>query len=52
MAYEPPVVLTVLSAISLGIGFLVAIWIALDIFVRKGWRSMMGIMYVNLPGTK
>lgn len=44
MTYDPPLVLTILSAISLGVAFVVAIWVAADIIVRKGWRSMMAIM--------
>ena len=44
-AYVPPLSMTILGAIFLLFGALCSIIIALDILVRKGWRTMMGIMY-------
>ena len=43
-SYDPPLALTILSAISLGLGFIVAIGIAVDIALRRGWESMMWIV--------
>jgi len=42
--YNPPLALTVISAISIGIAGIVSLWILLDIIQRKGWRTMMGVM--------
>lgn len=44
LSYNPPLALTVISAISIGIAGLVSLWILLDIIQRKGWRTMMGVM--------
>ena len=43
--YHIPTALTVLSAIFLIIGAICAIVVTADILWRRGWRSMMGIMY-------
>lgn len=44
MAYEEPLSLVVIFSISIGIAGLVAILVAYDIVVRRGWRTMMAIM--------
>lgn len=43
-AYTPPLSLTIIGAISLLLGVVFAAVVAVDILLRKGWRSMMGIM--------
>ena len=43
--YTPPLSLTILSAIFIGAFALCALWIALDIIYRQGWKSMMAVMY-------
>ena len=48
MKYHTPLALTVLSGIFLALGAVFAIVVATDILIRKGWRSMMGIMYVTI----
>ena len=40
-----PLALVILSSISIGIGAVASLWITFDIVSRKGWRTMMGIMY-------
>lgn len=47
-SYNPPLALTVISSISIGVAGIVAVWIALDIVLRRGWNSMMAIMCVSL----
>lgn len=42
--YEPPLALTIISGIFLGVGAICAVGVALDIIRRRGWQSMMGIM--------
>lgn len=42
--YKEPVALIVISSISIGIAAVAALWIALDIILRRGWKSMMFIM--------
>lgn len=42
--YVPPLPLTVISSVSIGIAALASLWITFDILYRRGWRSMMGIM--------
>jgi len=42
--YTPPLTLTVISSISIGIAALASIWLTFDIVRRRGWRSMMAIM--------
>ncbi|KAF2726020.1 hypothetical protein K431DRAFT_280740 [Polychaeton citri CBS 116435] len=42
--YSPPLALTVISSISIGIAAVVALWVAVDIILRRGWRTMMGVM--------
>lgn len=48
MEYHTPLALSVISGIFLALGAVFAILVATDILIRKGWRSMMGIMYVSL----
>ena len=43
--YTPPLGLTIISSISIGVAGLVALWIAFDIAWRRGWETMMAIMY-------
>jgi hypothetical protein len=43
-SYHEPLALIIISAISLGIAAIAATWIAIDIIIRKGWKSMMLIM--------
>src|SRR3569833_3356666 len=45
--YTPPLGLTIISSISIGIAGLIAIWILFDIIIRRGWKTMMAIMYVE-----
>lgn len=47
MAYNPPLALTVISAISIGVAAVFSLWILFDIVQRRGRRSMMAIMYVQ-----
>lgn len=42
--YDQPLALVVISSISIGLGAIAAGCIALDIIVRRGWKSMMWIM--------
>ena len=42
--YHEPLALIIISSISIGLGAIAALLIALDIIWRKGWKSMMGIM--------
>ncbi|KAL9608952.1 MAG: hypothetical protein Q9167_006236 [Letrouitia subvulpina] len=44
MQYSPPLALTILSSISIGLGALAALCILVDIIMRRGWRLMMIIM--------
>tara|TARA_R110002060_G_scaffold70619_2_gene79199 strand:+ start:419 stop:616 length:198 start_codon:yes stop_codon:yes gene_type:complete len=44
--YNPPLVLTIIGTIFIGSALLVALWILLDICLRKGWQSMMAVMLV------
>ena len=46
--YNPPLVLTILGTIFIGSTLLVALWILLDIVLRKGWQSMMAVMLVTI----
>jgi hypothetical protein len=46
-SYDPPLALTVISSISIGIAGIAAVWITLDIVLRRGWKSMMAIMCVS-----
>ena len=46
MSYNPPLALTVISSVSIGIAGVCSAWILLDIVLRRGWKSMMAIMYV------
>jgi hypothetical protein len=43
-SYNPPLSLTIISSIFIGLAGLVSIWIAFDILVRRGWKSMMAVM--------
>ena len=45
-AYTPPFALTIISRVSLGVAVLASLWLTSDIFYRRGWRSMMAVMYV------
>ena len=42
--YNESTALIVVSSISIGLGAIAALWIGLDIMLRRGWRSMMFIM--------
>ncbi|KZO97174.1 hypothetical protein CALVIDRAFT_536647 [Calocera viscosa TUFC12733] len=42
--YEPPLALTIIGTIFIGLALLVSLWIAADIVVRRGWNTMMAIM--------
>jgi len=42
--YSPPLALTILSAVFLGSCAVAALWIAVDILHRRGWKTMMAIM--------
>ena len=42
--YHEPLALVIISSISIGIAAIFAGWIALDIILRRGWRTMMAIM--------
>jgi hypothetical protein len=44
-AYNPPLSLTIIGAIFIGLATLVAAWITLDIVIRRGWQTMMAVMY-------
>lgn len=46
--YNPPLVLTIIGTIFIGSALLVALWILLDIVLRKGWQSMMAVMLVTM----
>lgn len=46
--YNPPLVLTIIGTIFIGSALLVALWILLDICLRKGWQSMMAVMLVSM----
>lgn len=46
-SYHEPLALVIISSISLGLGALAALFILIDIILRRGWRSMMAIMYVS-----
>lgn len=43
-SYKEPIALIVISSVSIGIAAIAALWIAIDIVLRRGWRSMMLIM--------
>lgn len=43
-SYHEPVALTIISSISIGIAAIFSAWIAVDIIIRRGWKSMMAIM--------
>lgn len=42
--YREPLALVILSTISIGLAAIAALWILIDIILRRGWRSMMLIM--------
>jgi hypothetical protein len=44
-AYNPPLSLTIIGTIFIGLATLVAAWITLDILIRRGWATMMAVMY-------
>ena len=46
--YHPPLALTVLSGIFLLLGAICFVIVAVDIIWRRGWQSMMLIMYRRL----
>lgn len=46
MLYTPPLALTIISSIFISVAALGSLWILLDIVYRKGWRTMMAIMYL------
>lgn len=43
-SYKEPLALIIISSISIGIAAIAALWVATDIIIRRGWRSMMLIM--------
>jgi len=45
--YVPPLGLTIVGAIFLLLGAISALLLTVDIVLRKGWRTMMGIMYLS-----
>ena len=47
MLYNPPLVSTVISSISIGVAGIFSVWILLDIFQRRRWKSIMAITYVR-----
>lgn len=47
-SYKPPLALTVLAGIFLLIGAIFFLIVAIDILWRRGWKSMMWIMYGQL----
>ena len=48
--YQPPLSLTILGTIFIGIAGCISLFITQDIIRRKGWKSMMGVMYVYTKG--
>lgn len=42
--YTPPLGLTVISWVSIGVAVLASLWLTFDIVYRRGWRSMMAVM--------
>lgn len=42
-----PLAFAILAVIFLGMGGIFSLSIALDILIRRGWRSMMAIEYVS-----
>lgn len=48
MSYETPLSLTILGSIFIGIAGCISLFITQDIIRRKGWRSMMSVMYVDV----
>lgn len=42
--YHEPIALIVISSISIGIAAIVALFILIDITLRRGWKSMMLVM--------
>ena len=42
--YNSPLALIVISSVSVGLGAVAAIFILVDIILRRGWQSMMPIM--------
>jgi hypothetical protein len=42
--YNPPLSLTIIGTIFIGLTTLVAAWITFDIIVRRGWETMMAVM--------
>ncbi|KIW03241.1 uncharacterized protein PV09_05462 [Verruconis gallopava] len=44
LTYDEPLALIIISAISIGVAAIFASWIALDILLRQGWKSMMLVM--------
>jgi len=42
--YREPHALIIISSISIGVAAIFAGWIALDIILRRGWKSMMLVM--------
>lgn len=46
-SYHEPLALVIISSISIGLGAIAALFIAVDIVLRRGWRSMMGVMQVT-----
>lgn len=47
--YKPPLALTVLAGIFLLLGAIFLLIVAIDIIWRRGWKSMMWIMYKFFP---
>ncbi|EME78991.1 uncharacterized protein MYCFIDRAFT_208641 [Pseudocercospora fijiensis CIRAD86] len=45
--YHEPLALIVISSVSIGIAAIAALVIAIDIILRRGWRTMMLVMCVN-----
>jgi hypothetical protein len=42
--YHPPLSLTIIGTIFIGLATLIAAWITYDIIARRGWETMMAVM--------
>lgn len=43
--YHIPLSLTILGSVFIGLAACISLFIAMDIILRRGWRTMMSIMY-------
>lgn len=44
ISYHEPLSLIIIGSVSIGIAAIFSAWIAVDIILRRGWRSMMAVM--------